>query len=784
MALEKRVFRFLKENKLRYLSILALIILGSYTFVVAAGLSQNLSALVTTFTEGHMQEDLSFRADVAVPDPDLAELQKSADAIIEEYMSFDVALSDTLTLRLLSQTEKVNIPAVTEGQALSGPGEILLDPAFAEANGYPVGSQIEAAGKTFTVAGFVSLPHYIYPLKNVNDIVYSPNDFGVAVISREEFSDIDNAVSTYSVRFNDRTPSLKEQAVQLRESLQAEGITVSDWTDIMDNKRARMVWASITGMKTMSVPLPAAMFLLSCLIIGIMFWRMIRQESVIIGTLYAQGYRRRELMCHYMSIPLLLALAGGVMGTVLALPSIGPMVMAMVTYYNVPVPGIQLSFINALAAILTPVLFLGLSSYLVICSELKRAPAELMKGDRQKTRVNALERAFKLERFKFNTKFKLREQFRSISRLVFLFLGVTSASVLMLFGFTLMNSMNHVFNTSDVYQFEYEYAFRDLQFGEAPEGAEAFNAGKFYPENNEQIEFYITGIEPDSTILTLKDRKGNPIPNDQTNITKSLADRLGIEAGDTVTFISKEDGKPYTFHIDAVADSYVEQFIYVPITEFNEQMGLPGNSYRGLFSMIKLDIPDEKLSGMKSMSELPNAMDEFMGQMNSMVALMTIVSSIVALIILYLVTSLIIEENRNTISLFKIFGYRRREIRSLILDSSTFVIVAGFILGIPAAAASMGALYGYLGNMINLVLPAIVSPLYVLISFAAIMLTYQLSKLLCSRSVEAVSIIPPPSYSGKYLTLKAVLLCCPRSKKASSMPTSRKPVYQEQKYRT
>jgi len=585
----------------------------------------------------------------------------------------------------------------------------------------------------------VSLPHYIYPLKNVNDIVYSPNDFGVAVISREEFSDIDNAVSTYSVRFNDRTRSFKEQAVQLRESLQAEGITVSDWTDIMDNKRARMVWASITGMKTMSVPLPAAMFLLSCLIIGIMFWRMIRQESVIIGTLYAQGYRRRELMRHYMAIPLLLALAGGVMGTVLALPSIEPMVMAMVTYYNVPVPGIQLSFINALAAILTPVLFLGLSSYLVIRSELKRAPAELMKGDRQKTRVNALERAFKLERFKFSTKFKLREQFRSISRLVFLFLGVTSASVLMLFGFTLMNSMNHVFNTSDVYQFEYEYAFRDLQFGEAPDGAEAFNAGKFYPENNERIEFYITGVEPDSTIVTLKDRKGILIPNDQTNITKSLADRLGIKAGDTVTFINKEDGKPYTFHIDAVADSYVEQFIYVPITEFNKQMGLPENSYRGLFSMIKLDIPDEKLSGMKSMSELPNAMDEFMGQMNSMVALMTIVASIVALIILYLVTSLIIEENRNTISLFKIFGYKRREIRSLILDSSTFVIVAGFIVGIPAAAASMGALYGYLGNMINLVLPAIVSPLYVAISFAAIMLTYQLSKLLCARSVEAVS---------------------------------------------
>ncbi|AOY78021.1 FtsX-like permease family protein [Clostridium formicaceticum] len=738
MALNKRVFRMLKGNLLRYIGVLMLIILGSYTFIVAAGLSQNLANLVTTFTEEHKQEDLSFSTDRAISDR--AALEKEFDAIIEEYMSFDAELSDTLTLRLLSETERLNIPAAIEGRGLLGSGEILLDPAFAEANGYPIGSQIEAAGKTFAVVGFVSLPHYIYPLKNVYDILYSPNDFGVAVINREEFADIDNAASIYSVRFHDRTQSFNRQAVELREGLRAEGIIVSDWIDIMNNKRARMVWASITGMKTMSVPLPAAMFLLCCLIIGIMIWRMIRYESVIIGTLYAQGYRRRELMRHYMTLPLLLAFAGGVIGSLLALPSIKPIVIAMVSYYNVPVINIKLSVLNVLIGILTPTLFLGLSSYLVIRSELKRSPAELMKGDKQKTKVNALERAFKLERFKFSTKFKLRQQFRSISRLVFLFLGVTSASVLMLFGFTIMNSMNHVFNTaSDVYQFEYEYAFKDIQYDEAPEGAEAFNAGKFYPDNNEGIEFYITGIEPDSTIVTLKDSKGNPLPNNQTNITKPLANRLGIKVGDAVTFINKADGKAYTFHIDAVADSKVEQFIFMPIDEFNIKLGLPENSYMGLFSINKLDIPDEELSGTKSLSEASDAMDEFLGQMISMVALMTIVSSIVALIILYLVTSLIIEENRNTISLFKVFGYRRREIKSMILNSSTFVIVAGFMISIPIMAASMGAMYGYLGNMINLVLPTIISPLYVAVCFVVIMLTYQLSKLLCAKKVNEVS---------------------------------------------
>lgn len=118
---------------------------------------------------------------------------------------------------------------------------------------------------------------------------------------------------------------------------------------------------------------------------------------------------------------------------------------------------------------------------------------------------------------------------------------------------------------------------------------------------------------------------------------------------------------------------------------------------------------------------------------------MTLIACAVGLIIIYLVTSLIIEENKNTISLFKIFGYRRREIRSLILNSSTFVIIAGFVIGIPVMAASMGAMYGYLGSMINLVLPTIISPIYVVVCFAAIMLTYQLSKLLCAKKLNAVS---------------------------------------------
>ena len=41
-------------------------------------------------------------------------------------------------------------------------------------------------------------------------------------------------------------------------------------------------------------------------------------------------------------------------------------------------------------------------------------------------------------------------------------------------------------------------------------------------------------------------------------------------------------------------------------------------------------------------------------------------------------------------------------------EHAEVLITAGFLLGIPIAAVSMGAVYGYLGKIINLVLPATV----------------------------------------------------------------------------
>ncbi len=738
MTLNRRIWRIMKENKARYISVAALIFLGSFTFIAATGIARNLSFLVSDFAESGRQEDLSFST--GEPLTDIAELEKQINADIEAYLSCDTELTEGRSLRLMSPGEKVNIPAVKEGRGLEKQGDILLDPYFCTAQKVNIGDSLQINGKSFTVAGEMALPNYVYVIKNIFDVMPTEG-FGIGIVAAGEFVDFPNNQTVYAVRFHNRD-NLNEQIAALHGRLTADGHDLSDWVDAMNNKRIRMPWASITGMQAMSIPIPCVMFLLCCLIISIMIWRMIRADGVVIGTLYAQGYRRKELLRHYIRLPLTLAAIGGITGVLLAIPCVAPAVNGMISYYNVPATRISVSFINILIGILMPVVFLGVAGLAVIRRELRKTAADLMKGDEQVTRANFLERYIKLDRFRFNTKFALREQIRSIPRLLFLLLGVTGASVLMLFGFTINHSMNAVFSGDgmDMYQFAWEYSFKQMQQGEVPAESEPFNAIRCYPEGHESMEFYVTGIKADSTAIKLTDTAGQRLPANQVNITAPLASRLKLKKGDSISFVNKLDNQIYTLTIAGIAETYAGQFVYMPLDRFNEMTGVSADSYSGLFSQIQQPSIDEKLlAGVKDISSLSSGMDELALPMTGMVIFMAVIAGFMGVIIIFLVTSLMIDESRITISLFKVFGYQRKEVNALILNSSTIAVIIGFVIGVPLVVISAQAIYGYLGDMINMVLPIIISPWNIIICFLLIMLSYQISKVFCARKINKIT---------------------------------------------
>lgn len=66
MTLNKRIIRKIKENSVRYVGVLLLIILGSFTFILVSGLTHNMEVMVDTFVEENIQEDLYFETDVDI----------------------------------------------------------------------------------------------------------------------------------------------------------------------------------------------------------------------------------------------------------------------------------------------------------------------------------------------------------------------------------------------------------------------------------------------------------------------------------------------------------------------------------------------------------------------------------------------------------------------------------------------------------------------------------------------------------------------------------------------
>ena len=738
MVINKRIKRVFLENKAQYIGAVLLIVLSCFLFTNLILVSNNLTRLMNEYEKDYVQEDASFTTDKSIGN--LPGLESASDAIIEEGKSFDYALSEGSTLRVFTKNDKINIPAIIEGNELKGSGEILLNPAFAATQNYKIGDVLTILGKPFTVAGFMALPNYIYPLKLETDLLYSPQNFGIAVISKEDFAALGKGSSFYAVKFNHPEENARAQSMKFIELLKSRSINMTQWTDIGVNIRVSGADAKFNSAGLMGRAMPTAFFLLTAILLGNVIGRMIKRESVIAGALYALGYKRRELYVHYLKFPLVVAAIGGVLGTVLGLFTVRPMMSVYFSLFDIPMTGINFSPAVTILSLLLPILFLGLSCFLVIHKELKHSPAELMKGNKEKSKVNFLESRFKLEKLKFALKFKIREQFRSLSRLALLLIGCSVATLLLLFGFFLKSGMDYFLTTEvkNAQNYQYEYVFDSLRTKPVPANAEPFAVSKFLFPGNDNKVFHVAGYLPDSNISTIVDESGNKLRIDQVIITKPIADKLNVKPGDTITIIRKSDFQEFSLTVGSIADS-LNMTIMMPLAEYNEKFGMPEGSYNELFSNKPLDIPENEQYKMYSIEDKISAIQSLMAPLAAMVVFIAAIAFIIGIIIIYVVTSMIVEENKSTISLMKVFGYRKKEVNSLILNSSTIVVVIGYILGILLTFASVEGLLKALESSLTFAMPVTIDPLYVIFGFIVVMLSYELSKLLCKKKVNAVS---------------------------------------------
>ncbi len=737
MIINKKIKRTMLENKSQYIGSLVLIIFSCLLFTMFNLVSVNLTELSSSFEKNYKQEDANFMSSKKIDN--IEALEAKFNLSIEETKSIDCNLSDNKTLRIFSENTKVNLPAIIEGKPLSN-GDILIDPSYAKANRLKIGDSIEIYNKTFIISGLMSLPNYIYPLKTESDIMNDPKSFGIAIISKKDFNNLNKGNSLYAIRFNGDRNNLDDKISQFKDYLKNNNIIILNWMNVADNPRVTYFTAKLQGIDSMSSAMPIAILLLTCILTGIVMVRMLKKEAIIIGTLYALGYKKIEIIKHYLLYPMIISLLGGILGTLLGLLTLKPMMTFYVSYFNIPVNTLSFDITYIIISILLPIVFLIVSSYFIVNKSLKNSPVDLMKGGREKNKIGFIERKVKLDKLNFKTKFKIRELLRSLPRSSFLLLGIIMSTMLLLMGFTAKSSMDSLIKDSfnDAFKYNYTYVFNTIQ-NDKPEKGEAFSEIPFALKANNKINFTVYGVSSNSQYISFKDKSGNMLKSDKIIITRPLADKLKVKPKDTIKVINRLDSKEYNITVDNIAETYVGQYIYIPLDKLNEMLKFPAGSYMGLWSTEKINIPENKLLATVTIDDMKNAFDTMTKPLQAIISSIAFMSFIIGLIVIYVVTSLTIEENKENISLMKVLGYRKKEVYSLILNSSSFIVVMGYILGVPLLLASLGVLFKSMTKDMSISFPVTIDYIYVLVGFVIIYLTYELSKLLSRRKINKIS---------------------------------------------
>jgi hypothetical protein len=188
---------------------------------------------------------------------------------------------------------------------------VLIDPLFASANGLKAGTWTGDWWKNLSNRrddGFAQL-HLHHSIERGNDQrsqdVWDrgsePARPGKPARQNQIF--IRSALTRVRISTNRSWPS--------RTHLVTDGVDITRWESTENNSKVTVVAMEVTTLGTMSKVVPGMLLALSIILISMLLKRMIQRESAVIGTLYALGYRKREILRHYLLYPLLVAGGGG-----------------------------------------------------------------------------------------------------------------------------------------------------------------------------------------------------------------------------------------------------------------------------------------------------------------------------------------------------------------------------------------------------------------------------------------------------------------------------------------
>ena len=422
----------------------------------------------------------------------------------------------------------------------------------------------------------------------------------------------------------------------------------------------------------------------------------IEKESSVIGALYALGVKRRDLMLHYLTLPVCVTMIAGLIGFALGISSIGiPTQMAdAYAYYSIPAMNVLIPPVLIVYGILMPPLAAVIVNYFVIRRKLSQTALSLIRNEAKQPKGSNVE----LGNMGFVGRFRTRQMLRELRTGMTVVLGMFISLVCLMLSLNTAVlcenvKVNNVNDTKYEYMYTYKYPTEDPPDG----GEEAYMT---------TLKKEILGYNWDVNVLGLKENTKYfdvklPQGKNKVAISSAVAQKYGVKAGDELVLHDEENEIDYAFQVESIAEYAPSFYVFMNIEDARELFGAEKDAYNVVFADHELLIDSGRLYAVVSKSDIQAAAGIFSDLMRSMVIMIVVVATLIFIVVMYLMMKVMIDRSAFSISLIKVFGFRKKEIKKLYLDGNFFIIAVGAAICLPLSKWIMDQAYPFMVSNVN-----------------------------------------------------------------------------------
>lgn len=633
-------------------------------------------------------------------DDDLDSSKKTSVTVYENFFRNEDEDNDNDgkidgTIRVYAKTDDINLACLLDGDFPQNENEIAVDRMHADNAGMKVGDKISVSGKEFKITGLIAYVNYSTLHEKKTDLMFDAIKFDVAMVTQEGFDRLDKSIHySYAWKY-DHAPAddieEKEQSDNFMEAMVTQvmlaGNDMEDYTPKYGNPAINFATDDMGSDKAMGGMLLDILVVIIAFIFAVTISNTIANESSAIGTLRALGYTKGELVRHYLSMPVIVTLLAAIVGNILGYTVFKNVVVSM--YYNSYSLPVYKTIWNPDAFLKTtvlPVVIMLVVNLIVIVRMMQHTPLQFLRHDMKK---NKSKKAMRLPRWNFMSRFRLRIMFQNKANYLILFVGILFIMEMLAMAVGMPDTLDYYKSNTDGMMFaKYQYVLKSYVDEEGNivstgnKDAEKFDMTSLLKKSDaldEEVSIY--GIADNSSYVKINDF--DSLKKNEVYISDSFSQKYGLNEGDEVKLDAQYEKKTYTFKVKGIYDKSQSIAVFMPIDKFADIFDLKDDQFSGFLSDTKIkDIDENNIATTITIHDITKMADQLDHSMGSYMSYFQVLCILLAAVMIYLLTKLIIEKNETAISMTKILGYENKEIASLYLVSTSIVVVLADLISV------------------------------------------------------------------------------------------------------